>query len=113
MKKLFFVSILLMTAIYSNAQESGKIMIVKVFEFYGVGALKPYINIISPDNTIESIELDKTRRGDSAEQIANDKKLRDALDKVVSKGFVLKTSSQATFGPDNSFVSSTYVFEKK
>ncbi len=113
MKKILFSLIFLAFAIFASAQEAGRIAMVKVFEFYGVGPIKPYVETISTDNSIESIDLEKTRRGDSAEQISNDKKIREALDKLAAKGVILKTSNQTAFGADNSFVMTTYVFEKK
>jgi hypothetical protein len=112
MRKIVFVFIALMFVTAAYAQDNGRVVTVKVYENYGLSPVKSYINIITASGA-EAIDLQKTRRSDSDEQIANDKKIRESLDRVVSGGYTLKTSHQTTYGPDNSYMTTTYVFEKK
>lgn len=112
MKKVLFLSLFVTFTMFCHAQDGGRVVIVRVVEFYGVGGIKPSINIVTSGG-VETIELDKTRRVDGPEQIENDKKVRAALDKVEGNGYVLKTSNVSRVGPDNTVSTTTYVFEKK
>lgn len=112
MKKIFLIFILCSAFKYSNAQDAGRVILVRVVEFYGVGSVKPLINIISGTGN-ETIELEKTRRVDGPEQIENDKKVQATLSGIESKGYVLRTSSTSSLNVDNSIITTTYVMEKK
>ena len=112
MKRIIFISILLLAAICSNAQEAGKIVLVKVYEVHpSILNCDASIKIINTDNTIETIPLKDLNKANIANQDENDKKIRDALDKVISKGFEIKTSNQLSYAVG--IMITTYVFEKK
>jgi hypothetical protein len=114
MKKLFFLSIFLIAAICSNAQETGKIILVKVYQETAPSGhhWTSSIRIIHSDNTIEAIELDRSKdEKDFASADENDKKIRNALEKISTMGYEIKTSDQTIAA--GSFIITTYVFEKK
>ncbi|MBS1683727.1 MAG: hypothetical protein JSS76_03180 [Bacteroidetes bacterium] len=94
------------------AQDAGRVILVRVVEFYGVGGIKSLINVVSSSGS-ETIELEKTRRMDGPEQIENDKKVQATLNDIEGKGYALKTSSVNGVGPDNSVITTTYILEKK
>ncbi|MCW3127886.1 MAG: hypothetical protein JWO03_3544 [Bacteroidetes bacterium] len=95
-----------------NAQDAGRVIMVKVYEAVYTNNCKPSIRIFKADNTIDVIDLDaKKNKVGSSEQDENDKKVREQLDKIVSQGYTLKGTSQSN---DNEIVNvTTYIFEKK
>ena len=112
MKRIVFILLFLVGCIYSNAQDAGKILMVKVYEVHpSILNCEPSIKIINPDNTIETIALEDINRKNMADNESNDKKVRETLEKVTAKGYQLKTSHELYYA--NGIMITTYVFEKK
>ena len=106
--------ILLFSAIVSfcNAQEAGKILMVKVYEVHpSILNCDASIKVINPDNTVETISLEDINRKNMADNDSNDKKVRETLEKVTARGFELKTSHELYY--TNGIMITTYVFERK
>ena len=112
MKKIVFVLMFAIAALCSQAQDAGKIVLVKVYEVHpSIMNCNASIKVINPDNTIETISLDPIDRKNMADNDANDKMVRETLEKVTARGFELKTSHQLYYA--NGIMMTTYVFEKK
>ena len=105
---MFFIS----TAISSQAQETSKIVMVKVYEVTRNYTFKAAIKVFNPDNTVETIDLAKpiVDYSGSPEQDENDKRVRDVLEKIVARGYTLKSSHQSVY---SIILTTTYIFERK
>ena len=105
---VFFIS----AAISSKAQETSKIVMVKVYEVTRNYTFKAAIKIFNPDNTVETIDLARpvVDFPASPEQDENDKKVRAVLEKIVARGYTLKSSHQSVY---SIILTTTYIFERK
>ena len=113
MRKIVFVLMLFIsTVVSSRAQETGKVIMVKVYEVTRNYTFKSAIKVFYPDNTVETIDLVRpiVDFPASPDQDENDKKVRSVLDKIVAKGYTLKSSHQAVY---SIVLTTTYIFEKK
>ena len=93
--------------LYGNAQETGKVLIMKVRESH-TPSVKPSIRIINPDGSVEYAEI---KSGLDDEE--TDKKVAESIGKIVQKGYVIKTSHQVPMNAAYTVILTTYVFEKK
>lgn len=92
----------------SKAQETGRIIMIKVYEEALVSTQKwtPSIRIIHSDNRVETIELERVTAKSFESANANYIKVREALDKIAALGFELKASHQ-TVEVNNIFIVTT------